>query len=596
MASQGYASHVNQNQSFVKRLIGKIKWLFTKNGLPVLLVLIVGFLVGFVVDGAIGVILSTIVGLALLTVFKKFRLPLKPWQETVSVILPIVARLCFIMVFFLPIADYLALPSGHTPNTLMKYLSIMVVIPSNIVSGAPSTNVYPGLPIVVAISVFLMFWGSLNLGKRKNFIIAFIGLLLYTLSPTIASSVSGYPSIRILFSFFSIGYYLAWAGLILMVINRFLPKIIGSPTQQQLPPPPPAANRLMSLAPIFGLALFLPQLISNYIDISWVALQTGIGFEEAHHSIAGFFSGCVAGVGAAAIVDSFVSDPAISDSLRAGGGFGDTSAIGSSPPLDAPPPTSMDIPPPPPPPQGETITYNDQFGNSMTATQQPDGTWINENGNIVDIDRIDEANREYNADRDWSRNEQQKEIVEDTSKAARDDQAAHQPYSPSDQTKNFWKGFLEQEQDFNSWQASHELKKAEGFGTLEKIAKGFKTTVDWTIWVGKYTVPGGRTVSDVYDVASEFAGSAADGKTGEGLAKGGIKTGQKMLKKALWKGLENKFGGESGAGQFIRYMNQDNGPATTFGQFVEDATKDKVKGAAPDALAGFVKAKTGLSK
>ena len=81
----------------------------------------------------------------------------------------------------------LLLPSGHYPDTFMKYLSIMVVIPKNIVSNAPIVDVFPGIPIIVALSVVLMFWGSLNLYKRKNFIIAFSGLILYTISPSIAS-------------------------------------------------------------------------------------------------------------------------------------------------------------------------------------------------------------------------------------------------------------------------------------------------------------------------------------------------------------------------------------------------------------------------
>ena len=173
--SSNYNSTGNQpnqrftaNVSLMDKLKERIKWLFTKQGRPTLLVIVVGFVVGVFIDGAVGIILSTILGLVILSFLKKWHLPTKPGQSTVSTLLPLIARLSFMMVFFLPIADYLALPSGHTPDTLMKYLSIMVVKPANIISNAPADNVFPGIPIIVAISVNLMFWGSLNLGKRKT--------------------------------------------------------------------------------------------------------------------------------------------------------------------------------------------------------------------------------------------------------------------------------------------------------------------------------------------------------------------------------------------------------------------------------------------
>ena len=65
-----------------------------------------GFIIGVFVDGAVGIILSTVLGLALLTFLKKFHLPIKPWQATVTTLMPIIARLCFMMILLLPVADW----------------------------------------------------------------------------------------------------------------------------------------------------------------------------------------------------------------------------------------------------------------------------------------------------------------------------------------------------------------------------------------------------------------------------------------------------------------------------------------------------------
>ena len=89
----------------MQKLIAKIRWLLTKDGSPYLLVIALGFIIGVFVDGAVGIILSTVLGLALLTFLKKFHLPIKPWQATVTTLMPIIARLCFMMILVLPVAD-----------------------------------------------------------------------------------------------------------------------------------------------------------------------------------------------------------------------------------------------------------------------------------------------------------------------------------------------------------------------------------------------------------------------------------------------------------------------------------------------------------
>ena len=95
--------------------------LFTRDGLPVLASIVVGIIFGYFINGALGLILATVAGFAVLYRFGHLPFRLSPWPVLIVDVTPIVAKLMFYMVFLLPVANYLALPSGHTPNTLTKY-------------------------------------------------------------------------------------------------------------------------------------------------------------------------------------------------------------------------------------------------------------------------------------------------------------------------------------------------------------------------------------------------------------------------------------------------------------------------------------------
>ena len=457
----------------MQRFTAKVRWLFTKEGWPSLLVIALGFLIGVFIDGAVGIILATIVGLALLTLLKRFHLPTKPWQATVGTIMPIIARLCFMMILLLPVADVtvgLLLPSGHNPDTFMKYLSIMVVVPKNIISNAPVGDIFPGIPIVVALSIVLMFLGSLNLYKRKYLIMAFIGLIIYTISPSIASVVT--PAVFSPVSSYAIGYYLGWIGLILVIVDKFLlHRILKTPAPSQPSPTLQRANHLMSIIPFVGIALFFTPLQSLHINLSIITLQDlSSGFEAAHHAVAGVLSGAVAGVGAGSVIDSVSSS-------------GDP---GNNPP-DSP---TVPVPPPDVP-------------STAPPTQEP-----------PDIDEINNAKKQREIDEQYMsafEKDRQKQINDDKIKAANDDKVLQEIRDHAqDDTKKFYKDFYEQENEFNSWEAEHELKNAENMETLEHAAEYTKKGADWAIWIGKYTVPGGKQVADAYEVASNFAEGASE--------------------------------------------------------------------------------------
>ncbi len=281
----------------VKKSLGqRIRWLFTRDGLPVLITILVGFVIGALV-GSLGVILSTALGLFILYRFKRLPFKIKPWQALVAGLSPIVARLLFLMIFLLPVASYLRLPSGHTPDTLTKYVSIVIAIPKNLIDK-PVTDVFPGLVIIVLISIGLMLYGSMSLSKPKGWIFALIGLLLYTFSPTITSCLMGNARLRFIPTFFSVGYYFAWLGLILMPLSRFIPRWLKST--------PSSKVVLNIIPPVLLFSLLAQDNTIRSVDSSfWLSL---FDFESMHHGAAAAFSGAVAAWGSASIVDEIGND------------------------------------------------------------------------------------------------------------------------------------------------------------------------------------------------------------------------------------------------------------------------------------------------
>jgi hypothetical protein len=346
----------------------RIKWIFTKNGLPVLISLIIGIVLGYLFNGALALILGTIAGFIVLKLFNKLPIRLTPWQALVTDIAPTIGKLCFFMIFLLPVADYLMLPDNiHNPNTLTKYVSIIIALPKNLFTK-PTLDYFPGFAFIVIISIVLMFWGSLNLGKTKGLVLAFLGLLLYTFSPTITSVINGDVRIRILIAFFNIGYYLAWLGLIIVLVSRFLPRILKvkpSPVQGK-------ASMLSFLLPLIGVS-FLSHLSTMGITGSGTTVGS-FDFETLHHTFASGFAGATAGLGSGSI---------IGDEIEGDDGTGTENGDTSEPDSDeTSPPEAPPVEPPPPPtgpqpstdpedPPGTTIENNSD--GTITKTL-PDGT------------------------------------------------------------------------------------------------------------------------------------------------------------------------------------------------------------------------------
>ena len=370
-------------------LASRTAWLFTKDGLPVLASILVGIILGFFVSGVVGLILATLAGFAVLYLFKRPPFRLKPWQALAIDLTPVAGKLFFAMTFLLPIADYLTLPSGHTPDTLPKYLSIVFAVPKNLFSK-PSSDIFPGFVFIVIISIVLMYWGSMNLEKRGHWLLALGGLLLYTFSPTITGALVGRPGIHILTAFFGVGYYFAWIGLVLLLLAKVLPRIL-----KVGPEPASNARDMLNLLPpviAFGLlGHFSTNGGSGHLQLFQL-----FDFESMHHFFAGVFSAGVAGVSSGVIVSQAKAydgsdEPDYQDNTDQPSG----SEIGPPPeePPDvpevdgeiAPPPEEPpDVPEEPPAPQGPVPSTDpeDPPGTTIEHSRDgsvtkrcPDGTW-----------------------------------------------------------------------------------------------------------------------------------------------------------------------------------------------------------------------------
>jgi uncharacterized Zn-binding protein involved in type VI secretion len=278
--------------------------LFTnKQKWPVLAAFFIALSLGAVGFAYVGIIVGIIAGLFLLTRLSSYRFSFKPLSKLLMSLLPIIATILFFMIFLLPIADYMAMPSGHSPDSLVKYISIMVAVPSNFISGSP-TDVFPGIPIIVLISAIMMVIGGLNLQKTKTFLIALTGLLLYTLSPTIASLTFGNFSLRFVVEFYAIGFYLAWIGIIIAIVAKILPRFLNK--NNPIPPNPTTPSTgYYSLMPLMFLPMIVAQVLSlqPHALIAVTPVQLDSEFEAVHHTVAGFLAALFAALGAATAVN-----------------------------------------------------------------------------------------------------------------------------------------------------------------------------------------------------------------------------------------------------------------------------------------------------
>jgi hypothetical protein len=246
---------------------------------------IVGFLVGLA-NGIAGMVCSIAVGL-LLSVFFIKRMSLEQALEALQKNLtkiPFIMQIVYMIgtIVFFSIFSVVITKGGlflpdmvHNPNTLVKYLSIIWVLPENF-SKAP-TYAFPGYPALIIAATIIMIVGTIIperfVDKKIKPIIMMVGLIMLTAAPTITHSMLGQKGAAP-WDYLPV-FYLAWVGMIMVMVAVYLPWVL---------------EKLgLSGKLVLGAGLIIPVIIPLMPNLQFI---TG-SFEGDHHDAAMVISGWV---------------------------------------------------------------------------------------------------------------------------------------------------------------------------------------------------------------------------------------------------------------------------------------------------------------
>jgi hypothetical protein len=204
--------------------------------LPIIVAGIVGFLVGLA-NGIAGMIASIAAGLLVSVFFVKKmsgQQALEALQKNLTKIpfimqiVYMIGTIVFFSIFSVVITKGgLFLPDGiHNPNTLVKYLSIIWVLPENF-SKTP-TYAFPGYPGLIIAATIIMIVGTIIperfVDKKIKPIIMMVGLIILTAAPTITHSALGKKG-AVPWDYLPV-FYLAWVGMIMVMVAVYLPWLL----------------------------------------------------------------------------------------------------------------------------------------------------------------------------------------------------------------------------------------------------------------------------------------------------------------------------------------------------------------------------------
>lgn len=349
----------------------------SRKRLPALVSAGMAFLVGLLFDGAVGLVLAVAVGLLVQRYFGQLKIPLRPPKALLSFLLAPVSRLLLVLGLLLPFGNGLTLATGHYPDTLMKYLSIAIVLPQNLLAtsgknwwfGTP--DYYPGAPLIVSISIILMFVGALRIQRAKYLKLFIAGLVLYTLSPTISYLITtGRFAAAFYSGFYAVGFFVTWAGLILFIVSKYfgrgVPALAPSIRTPALKIPSfrkGSASLFSTAALAFGI-YSISQLMQSFSGSPLLIVGDEF-FEVFHHGIASVASGSVAGIAAYGFMDG--TDWSGEEGLDEEQGSAESEYVSSQASGEGVPMPSPD----PSDPPGTTVQKN---ADGTIVKTMPDGT------------------------------------------------------------------------------------------------------------------------------------------------------------------------------------------------------------------------------
>ena len=264
----------------------------------------------------------------------------------------------------------------------------------------------------------------------------------------------------------------------------------------------------------------------------------------------------------------------------------------------APPNLPPDSPPDPP-----TREYTDYRGVQHTATQQPDGTWINDEGNTIDLTRNDDAKRQQEDDLRHLAGERDKQIAADTAKAAADKKELDAVKAAGDKAVS---DARKDNRDYQQWKQDRDAEYANMYKNqadkLNSAVKGAEWTVtaaDVGVNILEKVTPGGTMIKTAYVATKDIGKNISDSAMkGENLVKGAIRgtleggfdLGFDAAKKMLPQGSGNwSFKGSTtdlgkGLADGVKSATQSAGVKT----IVKDPIKTMLKSASDKYLGGYI--------
>ncbi len=310
-----------------------------------------------------------------------------------------------------------------------------------------------------------------------------------------------------------------------------------------------------------------------------------------------------------------------------GGGAGSATAgeAGTGTALGLPP-AEPDVPAEPPvPPQPKEYLYTDPAGFQTLYVQDPEtGQWTNyETGNPVDMDSLQEYDKQRMQDMAWSRNETQKlsnrttafdnDLKQDYQKMLEEEAKIQQQtkkdmaaiksgtYGMTDAERQ---AYLEERQAKLVADKEAADKKAKNLDTAVKTLEVIEKGADLSISVLSTVTPGGNLVANIYtgvkNVAVGGMQAAVDGKSiMGGIVKGAVKGGADILQSKTDKIPAGKWaykllayaGTEAVKEGFVAYMDGENAvkiAKATYKGMVQGGSKflvDQIGGALSDKAA-----------
>ena len=273
------------------------------------------------------------------------------------------------------------------------------------------------------------------------------------------------------------------------------------------------------------------------------------------------------------------------------------------------------------PPEPKEYVYTDPAGFQTLYVQDPEtGQWTNyETGNPVDMDSLQEYDKQRMKEMEWSRNETQKLSDRTTAfdndmkqdyRNMLDEEARIQQQTKNDMmaiktgtygmTDAERKAFLESRQAKLVKDQEAAATKAKVLDVATKTLEVVEKTADISISVLSTVTPGGNVIANIYtgvkNVAVGGMQAAVDGKSvSAGIFKGAVKGGADILQSLTGKIPAGKWGyklatyatTEAMKEGIVAYVDGENVVKATFKGMVQGGSKflvDKIGGDISDKL------------